>query len=57
MERGSELQKEVAERIIERFSDDVKKHLFSEKDYPEEVTVKTIYKNGTQYITIKFYEE
>lgn len=46
----------VRERIKEEFDRHLREHRFSEKSYPKEVTVSTVYENGTQRITISFEE-
>lgn len=45
---------EVKEKIIATFKEELNKHLFSEKSYPKEVTIRTVYAEGTQTLTINF---
>ena len=45
---------EVKEKIIEEFKKELNKHLFSDKDYPKEVTIRTLYEGGAQTLIIKF---
>lgn len=45
---------EVKEKIIKTFIEDLNNHLFSEKSYPIEVTIRTVYPKGTQTLTINF---
>lgn len=45
---------EVKEKIIEKFKEELNKHIFSEKGYPKEVTIRTEYEEGSQTLTIKF---
>lgn len=47
----------VRERIKEEFERHLREHLLSEKSYPKEVTVSTVYENCTQSVTISFEEE
>lgn len=45
---------EVKERIIAEFVEGLNHHLFSEKSYPKQVTIKTEYPDCMQTLTIKF---
>lgn len=47
----------VRERIIEEFERHIREHLLSEKSYPKEVPVSTVYENCAQSETIRFEEE
>lgn len=47
----------VRERIKEEFDRHIREHLLSEKIYPKEVTISTVYENCTQSVTIRFEEE
>ena len=42
--------------IIEEFTRDLRQHLFSDRSYPQEVTIRTIYEGCTQTLTIHFDE-
>ena len=45
---------EVKEKIIEAFKAELNQHLFSDKSYPKEVTIRTVYTEATQTLTINF---
>ena len=47
---------EVREKIIAAFKTDLNQHLISNDDYPLEVTIKTVYKDCKQSLTINFNE-
>lgn len=52
----SEIKNEVEEKIIAEFTRDLRQHLFSDRSYPQEVTIRTIYEGCTQTLTIHFDE-
>ena len=52
----SGIKNEVKEKIIAEFTRDLRQHLFSDRSYPQEVTIRTIYEGCAQTLTIHFGE-
>lgn len=53
----TEIRKDTVQKIIDTFTHSLRQHLFSDHDYPQEVTIRTMYKGCTQTLTIKFGDE